>query len=82
MDICPSVHKTIYAHKQTDGQGALNGHPAGMRRRRKITHVVKYRSLCDRQLILQTVVVSVNIKRNDCVRVDLLVLVTNEHQQQ
>ena len=82
MDICSSVHKTIYAYKQTDGQGALFGRPAGMRQRRKITHVVRYRSLCDRQLILKTVVVSVNIKRNDCVRVEVLVLVTNDHQQQ
>ena len=82
MDICSSVDKTIYAYKLTDGQGALNGRPAGMRQCRKITHVVRYRSFCDRQLILETVVVSVNIKRNDCVRVDVLVLVTNEHQQQ
>ena len=82
MDICSSVHKTIYAYKQTDRQDALNGRPAGMRQRRKITHVVRYRSLWDQQLILETVVVSVNIKRNDCVRVDVLVLVTNEHQQQ
>lgn len=78
MDICSSVHKTIYAHKQTAGQDALNGRPAGMRQRRKITHVVRYRLLYDRQLILETVGVCVNITRNDCVRVD----VTNEHQQQ
>lgn len=82
MDIFSSVHKAIYAYKQTDGQGALNGRPAGMRQRRKKTHVLKYRSLCGRQLILETVGVGVNIKRNDCVRVDVLVFVTNEHQQQ
>jgi len=82
MGICSSVHRTIYAYKQTDGQGPLNGRRAGMRQRRKITHVVKYRLLCGQQLILETVVVSVNIKRNACVRVDVLVLVTNEHQQQ
>jgi hypothetical protein len=82
MDICSSVHKTIYAYKQTDGKGALNGRPAGMRLRRKITHAVKYRSLCGRQLTLETVIVGVHIKRSDCVRVDLLVLVTNGHQQQ
>jgi hypothetical protein len=58
------------------------GAPPGCDSAKKITHVVKYRSLCGLQLILETVVVSVNIKRNDCVRVDVLVLVTNEHQEQ
>ena len=35
MGICSSVHKTICAYKQTDGQGPLNGRPAGMRQRQK-----------------------------------------------